>query len=182
MSGFTSYRTDLMLRPLAKVIGQVHARISMPSVDEQRQLQRENAEADALFWSSLQEAHEAQAAEQRELSVNAQRAASESESAAKTAAAKADRAKERLTKLDKGEDVSGGLHKARTRQDIEAMLLASGFTKGDIRRMDLIAKVGALGDDVWESFLRRVDMSMHMDRISEREARAILREQAIDID
>jgi hypothetical protein len=38
----------------ANIIGAVHARIPMVTVDDQRILQRENAEADAKFWEGLQ--------------------------------------------------------------------------------------------------------------------------------
>jgi hypothetical protein len=36
-----------------KILGSIHTRIPMVSVDEQRTLQRENAEADERFWTAL---------------------------------------------------------------------------------------------------------------------------------
>jgi hypothetical protein len=38
----------------AKIIGSIHARIPMVTIDEQRALQRENAEADERLWADLQ--------------------------------------------------------------------------------------------------------------------------------
>jgi hypothetical protein len=64
-----------------KLIGQVHARIPMPTVDEQRQLQKENAEADERLWSSLQDLEAATAADQKALIETTQRALVKSEAA-----------------------------------------------------------------------------------------------------
>lgn len=45
----------------AKIIGAIHARIPMVTIDEQCALQRENAEADEKFWSGLQDMNAEQA-------------------------------------------------------------------------------------------------------------------------
>jgi hypothetical protein len=70
----------------------------MPTADEQRQLQKGNAQADEWFWSTLQDANASTAADHKELVAKAQRAIADSEWAAKDAVATAERAKERLAK------------------------------------------------------------------------------------
>jgi hypothetical protein len=72
-----------------KVIGQIHARIPMPTADEQRQLQKENAEADERFWSSLQHMNAAMAEDHKGLLVKTQNTIAKSEDAAKDAFRKA---------------------------------------------------------------------------------------------
>jgi len=58
-----------------KIIGSIHARIPMVTIDEQRVLQRENAEADERFWAALQDMNASTAEGQRGLAANASRKA-----------------------------------------------------------------------------------------------------------
>jgi hypothetical protein len=51
----------------AKILGAIHARIPMVTVDEQRALQRKNAEADAMIWVALQDMSAEMATGQRGL-------------------------------------------------------------------------------------------------------------------
>jgi hypothetical protein len=151
-----------------KLIGQIHARIPMPTADEQRQLQKENAEADEWLWSSLQDMNASMAADHKELA------------AAADAAANADRAKERLAKIERGEDVPGGLGKP---VDLEAVLLNAGFTKRDLERFrrasdfhDELERLG-LEDEFRKAFHQRYEANI---RRAEREAeRDVLRKRAL---
>jgi len=104
----------------------------MPTADEQRQLQKEYAETDERFWSTLQDLNASTATDHKGLLAKKQRAIADSEAAAKEAAANAERAKERLAKIEKGKDVAGGLGKP---VDLEAALLTAGFTKRQLRNM-----------------------------------------------
>jgi hypothetical protein len=61
-----------------KLIGQIHARIPMPTVDEQRQLQKENAEADEQLWSTLHDMNASTAADHKELVATAQQTIADS--------------------------------------------------------------------------------------------------------
>lgn len=80
----------------------------MVTPDEQRQLQRKNAEADAGFWSDMSEMNQEQADGHKGLAAMAQKASVKSEAAAAEATARAEAAKERIAKIDRGESVSGG--------------------------------------------------------------------------
>jgi hypothetical protein len=163
-----------------KLIGQVHERIPIPSAEEQRQLQRENAEADERFWSSLQSMQADRAAGQRELIATAQRAASEDEAGATNAGAHAERAKERLAKIERGEDVTGGLGKP---VDLEAFLLANGFTKARLREcrhmhalMTELERRGIEGE-FWEAFNRHREAGEHA--VRRRAERDVLRKHGL---
>jgi hypothetical protein len=167
----------------SKVIGQVHARIAMPSADEQRQLQKDNAEADERFWSGLRDMHTSTVEEHKELISAAQHAVAKGETAASNAASKADRAREQLTKIEQGEDVAGGLGKP---VDIEALMLANGFTKRDLlnmRRLDtLLTELESRGiaSDYWEALHRRREAAKR--RIERQAERDVLRKHGLQWD
>jgi hypothetical protein len=122
----------------AKIIGAIYARIPMPTVDEQRASQRENAEADAKVWAGLQDMSAEMAEGQRGLAALASGKAAESEAMAKDAAEKAAVAKDRLDRLAKGEDVSGGLGNT---VDFEKVLQDSGFSRDDINFSKALAEL-----------------------------------------
>jgi hypothetical protein len=166
-----------------RIFEQIHARIPMPTADEQRQLQKENAEADERFWSSLQHLNAAQAENHKGQLAKTQRTVADSEAAAKDAAANAGRAKERLAKIERGEDVAGGLGKPF---DFEAGLLAAGFTKRELRNMvhlaDLFAELEKRGieGDFWDSFRKHMAASDHVHRIQRAAERDVLRKHGLE--
>jgi hypothetical protein len=148
-----------------KLLGAVHARIPMPTADEQRQLQRDNAESDERFWAGHRDYCAGTAADLRGLVATTEQAAAQNEAGAADAAAKAAVARERVERIDRGEDVQGGLGKPLTREDLERILLKSGVTKRDLRRMEGTAHMftelekfpGAV-DDWWAAFRRRREL------------------------
>lgn len=143
-----------------KIFEAVSARIPIPTPDEQRQLQRDNAEADERLWSSLEAMNASTAAERRELAVAMERVAAQSEAAASNAAGKAAVARERLARIKRGEDVAGGLGRAI---EVEAVMREAGFTKADIRRMKrfdvLITELERRGIDAdfWVALRNRIE-------------------------
>jgi hypothetical protein len=58
-----------------KILGSVHARIPMVTIDDMRAVQRENAEADEKFWSGLQGMDTEQAEGHKELAAKSARIA-----------------------------------------------------------------------------------------------------------
>ena len=106
-----------------KILGSVHARIPMVTIDEQRALQRENAEAVEKFWAGLQSMSAEMATGQRGLAALASQKAADSEAMAKDAAEKATAAKDRLDRLAKGEDVAG----LGKRENFEKALMDAGW-------------------------------------------------------
>jgi hypothetical protein len=136
-----------------KILDAVHARIPMVTIDEQRTLQRENAEADARLWEGLHDMNAGQAEGHKEIAAKSARIAADAEKGAAEAAAKAATAKDRLDRLAKGEDVSGGLRKPMTREDMEKILKNAGWTAADIR---FTAELGeaSLSEDEFKAFVR----------------------------
>jgi hypothetical protein len=125
----------------AKVLGDVHARVPMVTVDEQREVKVENAEADERLWSALHEMHKEQSEGHKQIVVEAQGVIAKSQSAAAEAAAKAAEAKERAERLKRGEDAPGGLGKPL---DVEKTLREMGFKTADLNHGRTI---GALRED-----------------------------------
>jgi hypothetical protein len=151
-----------------KILGSVHARIPMVTIDEQCALQLENAEADEKFWTGLQDMNADQAEGHKGLAALASRNAAEAEAGAADAGKKAAIAKERRERIAKGDPVPGGLGKP---VDFRKMLLDAGYTKEDLRRWKLMADVGEL--ITVEEFSRRVMEARDRDEVSI--ARKILR-------
>jgi hypothetical protein len=143
-----------------KILGDIHARIPMVTLDEIQAAKIEIAEADERSWSGLHEMHTEQIAKAEgqivDLKIEAE----------KTAAGAAE-AKDRIERLKRGEDVASGLIKP----DTEKMLRESGWTTRDINYARLLAEVSnAFGNRevlklVWE---RR-------EKIAEREEMRIVR-------
>jgi len=121
-----------------KIRGDIHARIPMVTLHEQRALQLENAEADERFWSSLQHMNASTAEGHKGLLAKTQRTISDSEASAKDAAANAERAKERIAKIERGEDVAGGLGNP---VDFETMLRKAGMSDEDIQHCKDMAEL-----------------------------------------
>jgi len=148
-----------------KLIEQVHARIPMPTADEQRQLQKANAEADERFWSSLQHMNAATTENHKGLLAKTQRTISDSEASAKDAAANAERAKERIAKIERGEDVAGGLGNP---VDFETMLRKAGMSDEDIQHCKDLAELCPSDEDLEKLVHEQVEAG-------ERVGRAIVR-------
>ena len=131
-----SNRIDPTLQ--AKILGEVHVRIPMVTMDEMQAAKIESAETDQRWWSSLQGMHQDNAAGQKQLAAKAQQAAATGEASAAEAAGKAAAAKDRAERLRRGEDVPGGLGKPRTHDDAIDILRRAGWTNGDLERMRLL--------------------------------------------
>jgi hypothetical protein len=129
----------------AMILGKVHERIPMVTPDEQRALQLCNAKDEERFWDGMQEASAEMAQGNRELTAKAEREAVTAQMRATDAASKADVARERIAKIERGEDVQGGLGKPMTREDLEQIMRAEGMTTADIRHVDDVGKLSRAG-------------------------------------
>ena len=134
-----------------KVLGAVHDRVPMVTADEQRALQLENAKADAQFWDRMADMHAGTAADHKGLAARAERTAAEGEVERAKAAEHAARAKERVQRIERGENVEGGLGKQQI--DICAILREAGWTKADFKRARILNE---LGDGASEELLSEV--------------------------
>src|SRR5262245_51607777 len=61
----------LTVEDSTKVLGAVHSKVPMPTADDQRALQLENAESDARFWFGLRDMQMSKAAEHKVFAADA---------------------------------------------------------------------------------------------------------------
>jgi hypothetical protein len=101
----------------AKVLGDVHARIPMVTLEEQRALQLANAKADAQFWDGLADMHAGTVEGHAGLIAGAERTKAGAAVEHARAAEQGARAKDRIARIERGEDVAGGLGKPLTLGD-----------------------------------------------------------------
>src|SRR4051812_39927872 len=112
----------------AKVLGEIHARVPMPTIEEIRALQLQNSEADEEFWTGLRDMRQATANDHKQLLASIQQAIASAETDAKEAAEKANTARERARRLRAGEDVPSGLSGQLKQEDFERILRNAGWT------------------------------------------------------
>ena len=106
----------------AKILGDIHARIPMVTLDEQQALKLENAQADERFWSSLHDVQAGNVEGHRALAATVERAVADGQAGMTAAALKRDAAKERRKRLAQGKDVPAEFGKPFTREDAGATL------------------------------------------------------------
>ena len=121
---------------LHKVMAAINDRVPMAMSDEQRQLQRENAAQDLDLCSSLHGLNESLLADHKAFAADLARKIAEMEAGTAQSAAGVEAAKERLAKIDRGEEVSGGLGKATSLEDV---LRAGGWTTAEIEHCRVVA-------------------------------------------
>lgn len=138
-----SNRVDRALQ--ATILGKVHERIPMVSADEQRALQLENAKGDEHFWGSLQTMNEDMVLGHKAALAASEKIGASAQSEATKAAANAAMARDRIAKLEKGEDVPGGLGKPMTATDMCQMMRGFGWTTSDFQHASDLAELSELG-------------------------------------
>jgi hypothetical protein len=132
----------------AKILGDIHIRIPMVTPDEQRALQLRNAEADERFWSSLHDMHADTVEGHQGLATSVEHKVVEGQAEMAKAAAYRDAAKARRERLERGEDVQGGLGKPMTWEEIVKIL---GWTASDLRHARATAQIGDRG--AWDEYM-----------------------------
>jgi hypothetical protein len=142
----------------AKILGEVHARIPMPTIDEVRSVQLENAEAEERVWTGLSDMHFEMAEGQQQVATLASQSAATTKAAAETARTKREEARGRIERLKRGEAVSGGLNKAPS---FEEQLRQAGWTDRDLARCRMTAAIGDLGgfEELLQEIHKRTDQA-----------------------
>jgi len=124
-----------------KILGAARARVPMATAAEPHELQLANTRADAETSSWLSSAQELLADGNQGLASRAEQTVAASRGAAKESAEVAQAAKDKIERLERGEDLAGGLGQPMTYEEI---LVKAGFTKKDLRHM---ARIGSLTDE-----------------------------------
>jgi len=135
-----------------KALAAIHERVPMVKADEQRALQRENTEYDLRFWSSLRDMKESNIVGRKRLADSVAESIAELEAASADAAAHTDTAKERLAKIDRGEEVSGGLGKPMTREHFLTIMYEDALIMPDRISQEIIR---LYGPEMWAIARRR---------------------------
>lgn len=149
----------------AKVLAAVHARIPMVTGDERRALQLEAAKNEAKFWEVMQGSNEEMSTGHRDLAAIAERKSVETKEAAADAAKHFAAAKDRIARLESGEDIGGA-----TKIDLRQLFRSVGVTDNDMRHWANVHRIHQLGAD--EEYLDAIRPDPRRER---RAARKILR-------
>jgi hypothetical protein len=158
----------------AKILGDIHARVPMVTLDEQRALQLESAKANEQFWASLHDMHADIVEGHRGLASTAERTAAQGQAEMAKVAEARDIAADRRERLERGEDVPGGLSKPFNREDAERILRENGFTASDIQHC---ADVDTLANGVnWDAIMLEIFAARR--RAERSVVRAMLRRKA----
>jgi len=151
----------------AKILGQIHARVPMVTVDELRTLQLDNLDADEQLWTGLLDLQRSTLDGEKELLAGLHKRIEAGEAAVKAASEMAEGAKEKARRLRQGEAVAGGTE----RQDLHRMMLNWGYTERDIEHCRMIATLGELGG--FDEYLEEVQKRHRQAEFTA--ARAVLR-------
>ena len=151
---------------LHKLMAAIHERVPMVLPDEQRQVQVENAEHDLAVWSGLRYMNAGTPADHKGLAAKVTKKIADLEASTIDAAARSEAAKERLTRIKNGEDVSGGLGRPKSFDEI---LRDAGFTEADFRHWRVL---GSMSDATSKEYLAAIGPNERRERAI---ARAVLR-------
>ena len=127
------------------ILTTIHARIPMPTLDEQQAVRLDLAQKDARFWSSLAEAQADDVEGHKQLLAATQHAIAEREPLAADTAAKAQAAKDRLVRVEQGEAIA--VPAPMTRKDF---LRLSGMTEAQVQHCVRVSEIANAGDDWWQ--------------------------------
>jgi hypothetical protein len=131
-----------------KILGAVHARVPIPTADEQRELQLENAKKDASFWGTLHGMHAAGIEQSKALSATAEKLNTKSAAGKAGAEAHLEAARERIARIERGEPVSG-FGKPISRKDFVKAIGGPAAA----RFCERVAELYAIGGDAAEKQL-----------------------------
>jgi hypothetical protein len=151
----------------AKVLSQIHDRIPMVVVDEQRAVQLRKAQQDERFWQIIHDMHAETVESQKAAAAQLERDIAAGVAAQAAAASNLEISKRRLADLQGGKDVAGGLGRPF---DPEVELRKLGWTASDLRYARLASTLPE------PEFEERLALAMKMSLRADRAAlRAVLR-------
>jgi hypothetical protein len=150
-----------------KIFAAIHAKIPLPTLDDQLAVQADNAKSDVEFWETLHDLQVSEIEDHKAALAALQLSIADREPRAANAAAKASAAQERVDRIAKGEAV-GRLGKPSTLKDL---LAGIGWKPSDVRHAVRLAELGE-SDGGWAELMGEINKRQ---RRSEKAAtRAIL--------
>jgi hypothetical protein len=160
-----------------KLMAAIHERIPMAMTDEQRRLQRDNAEHDIALPSGLHDMNAASLADHKAFAADLARKIGEMEARTVQSAAGVEAAKDRLARIDRGEEVAGGLGKPASFHDI---LRAAGWTTADIQHCRVVKELSKAGS--FEEYVAAISNRVNDSKRERVIARAILRRKLAELE
>jgi hypothetical protein len=155
-----------------KIRGALHSRIPMVTPDEQRAVQAENFKDDERFWDTMRDLNASHIEGHKAQIAAAEAKIAEMEPEVAKAAEKVEAARSRLEKLERGEDVAGGLGK---RFDLRAVIKAAGLTPSMVRRARLFASLTEAEFEALHADEQMKRWNEATDKAFAREARRLIR-------
>jgi hypothetical protein len=150
----------------AKLFGDIHARIPMVTPDDVQAEQLANAKVEAQTWNVIANVHAGTVESHKGLVASAERAKAAAAEHAK-AVEECERIKDRIARIERGEDVAGGLGKPLTVED----MLKAGWSKADLVHCKQVSEVReAFGRDTLVNAVREAT-----ERATRSEVRALHR-------
>jgi len=122
----------------AKIMGDVHARVPMPTLDEQRALQLENAKTEVAQQEAVRDFVASDVTGRERLIEYQQAVVAAGKAAVSEGDEAVNRARTRVEAIERGDAVEGGLSKPQT---IRAFLKALGWTDADQQHANLLALI-----------------------------------------
>jgi hypothetical protein len=127
------------------ILTTIHARIPMPTLDEQQAVRLDLAQKDVRFWSSLAEAQADDLEGHKQLLATTQDAITEREPLAADTASKAQAARDRLVRVEQGEAIA--VPAPMTHKDF---LRLSGMTEAQAQHCVRVSEIANAGDHWWQ--------------------------------
>jgi hypothetical protein len=118
------------------ILAAIHARIPMPTLDDQQAVRLEHAQANAQFWQGAADWAAEDIEGHKQLLAATQRAIAEREKVSADFATHAQAAKERLAQVENGETVAGMT--PLTRKDV---IRITGWTETEVRHCERVAEI-----------------------------------------
>lgn len=129
------------------ILGAVRDRVPMATANDQRETQLANARAEAKTREAVADWCDSFAEESKGLLATTERTVAARKNLAKATADIADAAKEKATRIERGENVGGSFGRPA---NVAGALLELGFTKTEMRRA---LRTGALTEEQFEAVL-----------------------------
>jgi hypothetical protein len=154
-----------------KIVAALGARIPFLTPDDLRVVQQENAKADEQLWTGIRDMNAAAVEGYKGLIATAEKEIAGYASTSPEVAERADAAKERLARLERGEPVVGGIGK---KFDIDKIMKEAGIPPSDARHM---LEVASLTEDEFKSVVPSTMKAM--EKVERRIVRQILRARGL---
>jgi hypothetical protein len=155
-----------------KILDAINARIPVPTSDDLRSVQAANTRQDTDLWETMRDVQTADVEERKAALTAMQQSIAERERAAEAATAIAKAARDRLERIERGEEMHGGI--SQRRDSMKDILKNFGWTLSDIRHARRLTEISDANGE-WEKLIS--DISQRRRQVEKVATRATLRKR-----